>query len=139
MAIAVETALEQKSKENDESRSEIAALIAAEDQAWNQGSAERFAARALPDEVFTNVVGMFSVGKAPFVAQHELIFSTIHKGSKSHQEIQHITFVKPDVAIVDTLAVVEGARCGRDDPPPSAVGAPSPRLAVAPHFDLRDQ
>lgn len=100
--------MEQNSNEND-SRSEIAALIAAEDQAWNQGSAERFAARALPDVVFTNVVGMFSVGKAPFVAQHELIFSTIYKGSKNHQEIQHITFVKPDVAIVDTLAVVQGA------------------------------
>jgi uncharacterized protein (TIGR02246 family) len=93
----------------DQGRSEIAALIAAEDQAWNHGSAEEFAARVSPEVVFTNIVGMFSVGKAPFVAQHEHIFSTIYKGSTLHQDIQHITFVKPDVAIVDTLAVVEGA------------------------------
>jgi uncharacterized protein (TIGR02246 family) len=94
---------------DDRTRSEIAALIAAEDDAWNRGSAEGFAERALPDVVFTNVVGMFSVGKAPFVAQHEHIFSTIYKGSKNRQQMVHITLLKPDVAIVDTLSVVTGA------------------------------
>jgi uncharacterized protein (TIGR02246 family) len=49
---------------------------------------------------------MFSVGKTPFVAQHERIFSTIYKGSTCRQSIQHITLLKPDVAIVDTLATV---------------------------------
>ncbi len=93
----------------DDALREIAALVAGEDDAWNRGDAEGFAARVLPDVVFTNVVGMFSVGKAPFVAQHERIFSTIYKGSVNHQEIQHITMLKPDVAIVDTLAVVTGA------------------------------
>jgi len=101
--------MDQESSLNDEGRSEIAALIAAEDEAWNHGSAEGFAARVSPEVVFTNIVGMFSVGKAPFVAQHAHIFSTIYKGSTVHQGIQHITFVKPDVAIVDTLAVVQGA------------------------------
>jgi uncharacterized protein (TIGR02246 family) len=95
---------------NAAARSEIAALVAAEDKAWNEGSAEGFAARVLPEVVFTNVVGMFSVGKAPFLAQHEHIFSTIYKGSTNHQEIQHVTFLKPDIAIVDTLSVVTGAR-----------------------------
>ena len=94
---------------SDETRSEIAALVAAQDAAWNRGSAEAFAARALPDIVFTNIFGMFSVGKAPFLAQHERIFSTIYKGTTNHQQIQHITLVKPDVAIVETFAVVTGA------------------------------
>jgi uncharacterized protein (TIGR02246 family) len=94
---------------DEATRSELAALVAAEDDAWNRGSAEGFAERVLPDVVFTNVVGMFSVGKAPFVAQHEHIFSTIYKGSTNRQKIQHITLVKPDVAIVDTLSVVTGA------------------------------
>ena len=79
------------------------------DAAWNRGSAEAFAARALPDIVFTNIFGMFSVGKAPFLAQHERIFSTIYKRTTNHQQIQHITLVKPDVAIVETFAVVTGA------------------------------
>ncbi len=89
-------------------RREIGSLIAGEDDAWNRGDAAGFAARVLPDVIFTNIVGMFSVGKPPFVAQHERIFSTIYKGSTCHQSIQHITLLKPDVAIVDTLAILTG-------------------------------
>ncbi|WP_244064924.1 SgcJ/EcaC family oxidoreductase [Bradyrhizobium sp. Ce-3] len=70
----------------------------------------RFADRALPDIVFTNIFGMFSIGKPPFVAQHERIFSTIYKGSTNHIQIEHIALIKPDVAIVDTLTVVAGVQ-----------------------------
>ncbi len=87
----------------------IAALIAAEDAAWNIGDAQRFAGRVLPDVVFTNVVGMFSVGKAPFLAQHERIFGTIYKGSALHQKIQHVAVLSPDIVIVDTLSTLTGA------------------------------
>ncbi len=97
-------------KVTEDIRREIAAVVAAEDDAWNRGDAQAFAARVLPDVVFTNVVGMFSVGKAPFLAQHERIFATIYKGSVNHQEIQHVTMLKPDVAIVDTLSIVKGAK-----------------------------
>ena len=101
-----EPAMAENLTVSDETRSDIAALVAAQDAAWNRGDAEAFAARALPDIVFTNIFGMFSVGKAPFLAQHERIFSTIYKGTTNHQQIQHITLVKPDVAIVETFAVV---------------------------------
>jgi uncharacterized protein (TIGR02246 family) len=110
MTLAKDSAMTASSKVDEKTRSEIAALIAAEDEAWNRGSAEGFAERVLPDVVFTNVVGMFSVGKAPFVAQHEHIFSTIYEGSTNHQQVVHITLLKPDVAIVDTLSVVTGAQ-----------------------------
>ena len=103
-------AMATESVVSQEVHKEIAALVGAEDEAWNRGSAEAFGARVLPDVLFTNVMGMFSVGKAPFVAQHERIFSTIYKGSSSHQDIQHITLLKPDVAIVDTLAILTGAQ-----------------------------
>ena len=92
----------------DTAKQEIESLIAGEDVAWNRGDAIGFAARVLPEVVFTNIVGMFCVGKPPFVAQHERIFSTIYKGSTCRQSIQHITLLKPDVAIVDTLAIVSG-------------------------------
>ncbi len=93
-----------------DARRELAAFVAAEDDAWNRGDAEGFAARVLPEVVFTNVMGMFSVGKAPFLAQHERIFATIYKGSQNHQEIQHVTMLRDDIAIVDTLAVLTGAQ-----------------------------
>jgi uncharacterized protein (TIGR02246 family) len=92
-----------------DSRSDIAALISAEDDAWNRGDAQGFSDKVLPDVVFTNVIGMFSVGKAPFLAQHERIFATIYKGSLIHQTIEQITMLTPDIAIVDTLASVTGA------------------------------
>jgi uncharacterized protein (TIGR02246 family) len=107
--IARDAAVTESPRVDEKTRSAIAALVAAEEDAWNRGSAEAFAERALPDVVFTNVVGMFSVGKAPFVAQHEHIFSTIYKGSTIRQQVVHITLLKPDVAIVDTLSVVSGA------------------------------
>jgi uncharacterized protein (TIGR02246 family) len=92
-----------------DSRADIAGLISAEDDAWNRGDAQRFSDKVLPDVVFTNVVGMFSVGKTPFLAQHERIFATIYKGSVLRQTIEQITMLTPDIAIVDTLATVDGA------------------------------
>ena len=47
---------------------------------------------------------MFSIGKAPFVAQHRTIFSTIYKGSKMRQYVAAVTFVTSDVAVVDTIS-----------------------------------
>jgi uncharacterized protein (TIGR02246 family) len=105
-----EPAMAESLTVSEETRAEIAALVAAEEVAWNKGSAEAFAERALPDIVFTNIFGMFSVGKAPFVAQHARIFSTIYKDSTNHLQIEHITLVKPDVAIVDILTMVTGVQ-----------------------------
>jgi uncharacterized protein (TIGR02246 family) len=86
----------------------ISEIISAQDAAWCAGDADAFGASALPDVVFTNVVGMFSVGVEPFNAQHAHIFSTIYKGSRLSQEIVHVTMVSDDVVIVDTLTSVTG-------------------------------
>ena len=58
--------------------------------------------------MFTNVVGRFTVGREPFLAQHEHIFSTIYKASWMTQKIEHLAFVRSDVAIVETLTSVAG-------------------------------
>lgn len=93
----------------DEDRAAILAILAAQDAAWCAGDVAAFGARCLPDVVFTNVVGVFSVGKAPFDAQHEHIFATIYKGSRLTQELVHIVLPTSDVAVVDTLTAVSGA------------------------------
>jgi uncharacterized protein (TIGR02246 family) len=98
-------------------KSEIGALVASEGVAWNKGSAAEFADRALPDISFTNIFGMFSIGKTPFLTQHERIFSTIYKGTTNHLQIESIILVKPDVAIVDVLTVVSGV----ERPPPGVL------------------
>jgi uncharacterized protein (TIGR02246 family) len=88
---------------NNVDRAAIEAVLTRQSAAWDAGNAGSFAADAQEGVLFTNVVGMFSIGRAPFIAQHEHIFSTIYKGSRMEQEIVAITLVRPDVAIVDTL------------------------------------
>ena len=86
----------------------IRAVLDRQVAAWGAGDAEAFAADARADVVFTNVVGMFSVGRAAFVAQHARIFSTFYKGTTMTQTVEAQTFVRPDVAVVNTLTGLEG-------------------------------
>ena len=92
----------------DADHAAILAVLAAEDAAWAAGDAAAFSAQTTDDIVFTNVVGMFSVGRASFEMQHARIFATFYRGSTLRQTVAHIAFVRPDVAIVDTLADVTG-------------------------------
>lgn len=93
---------------SEEVQTTIAAILADEAAAWNRGDATAFAAATTDDVVFTNIVGMFSVGRAPFVAQHAHIFATIYKGSTMSQKVEHVALVRPDVAIVDTVTTLTG-------------------------------
>ena len=89
-------------------RTAIAAVLAQQEAAWRAGDAAGFSAMVLPDVVFTNVVGMFAVGRAPFEAQHARIFSSLYKGSTLRQEIASLVFIRDDVAIIDTLTELSG-------------------------------
>ena len=89
-------------------RAAIGALIAAEDAAWEKGDADAFGARTLPDVAFTNIVGMHTIGRVPFVAQHRRILSTIYKGSRVSQRVTEIQFPAPGVAIVHSLTRLTG-------------------------------
>jgi uncharacterized protein (TIGR02246 family) len=91
-----------------EARAEIAAVLERQMAAWASGDAEAFGADAADDVVFTNIVGMFVVGRPGFDRQHAHIFSTFYKDSVMRQTVEHIAFVRPDVAVVDTLTEVEG-------------------------------
>ncbi len=93
-----------------EDRAAIETILEGQSTAWANGDADAFGASATDDVVFTNVVGMFSIGREPFVGQHEHIFSTIYKGSRMTQEIVAITLIRPDVAIVDTLSSLVDAQ-----------------------------
>jgi uncharacterized protein (TIGR02246 family) len=88
---------------NNVDRAAIEAGLTRQSAAWLAGDAAAFGADTQEGVLFTNVVGMFSIGRTPFIAQHEHIFSTIYKGSRMEQEIVAITLIRPDVAIVDTL------------------------------------
>lgn len=92
----------------DDMRAAIEAVIADEDAAWNRGDATGFARHATDDVIFTNVVGMFTVGRGPFTRQSARIFAGRYRGSHLVQTVEHIRFVRPDVAIVNTMFAVTG-------------------------------
>ena len=102
----------------DADHSAILAIIAAEEAAWLAGDAAAFSAVTTDDVVFTNVVGMFSVGRVPFQKQHEHIFADFYKGTTIRSTVAHIAFVRPDVAVVDTLTELTGF----GDLPPAIAG-----------------
>ena len=93
---------------SDETRSDIAALVAAQDAAWNRGSAEAFAARALPDIVFTNIFGMFSVGKRHFSPSMSASSRRYTRGPPIISRSSTSRW-SSRLAIVETFAVVTGA------------------------------
>lgn len=92
----------------DADHAAILAVLAAQEAAWAAGDAAAFSAAVTDDVVFTNVVGMFSVGRVPFEKQHERIFATFYRGSTMRQTVAHVAFVRADVAVVDTLTEGSG-------------------------------
>jgi uncharacterized protein (TIGR02246 family) len=102
------TAVGAVSTEAPRNRTQLLGILDDEGAAWAKGDADAFAAHVRDNVVFTNIVGMFSVGKVPFVAQHKAIFATIYRESSMQQFVQNINFVRSDTAIVDTIAKVSG-------------------------------
>ncbi len=97
------TELFARTTESPQNTAPLLRVLDDESAAWAKGDADAFAAHVLDNVVFTNIVGMFSIGKVPFVSQHKNIFATIYKGSSMEQFVQNISFVRSDTAIVDTI------------------------------------
>ena len=87
----------------------IRSIVQSEAEAWNRGDAEAFGAHYAENGDFTNVIGQQLYGRKAFVAQHALIFSTIYKGSHNEFTVSKITFLRPDVALVDIDGTLSGA------------------------------
>lgn len=117
-------------------RKEIEAILAGQSAAWAAGDAGAFATRALDDVSFTNVMGMYTVGVEPFRAQHAHIFATIYKGSRMIQKVERVAFLRDDVAIVDTIATLEGVA---HLPPGFAPGDAAPRSRLQQVFVKKGQ
>lgn len=88
---------------------QIRSIVQSEGDAWNRGDAEAFAAHYAENGDFTNVIGQQLYGRKAFVAQHAMIFSTIYKGSHNVFSVSKITFLRPDVALVDIDGTLSGA------------------------------
>ena len=64
----------------DTDRTAIEAINAGQVAAWNRGDAEGYAERALPEIVFTNLLGARYVGREAAIGLWRSIFAGLYNG-----------------------------------------------------------
>lgn len=96
----------------------IKGIINDEVVSWNNGDAITYSQRFSENGTFTNILGMFYTGQKEFLARHEEIFKGKFYKTIMHQNIVSLQFVRPDVAIVETITWITGF--SKDGPPPGA-------------------
>ena len=84
-------------------------IIKNEVDTWNKGDAAGYSRDFSPTGTFTNIRGQFFTGYQGYLKQHEVIFQGIFKNSTLKQDVVSLKFVRPDVAIVETVTTVNGA------------------------------
>ena len=83
-------------------------ILEEEVTSWNRGDTDGYSRHFATEGTFTNVQGMFFAGYKAFRDRHEEIFKGQFRGTVLHQEVVSLRFVRPDVAVVDTLTWVSG-------------------------------
>ena len=83
---------------------------------WNKGDTDGYSRDFAADGTFTNIRGMFFTGHQEFRDRHEAIFKGEFRGTSLKQEIVSLRFIRPDVAIAETLTSVSGF--SKAGPPP---------------------
>jgi uncharacterized protein (TIGR02246 family) len=86
----------------------IRKVVQDEVAAWNRGDATAYSSQFANDGTCTNIRGQFFTGHAAFLKQHEVIFQGIFKNTTLQQDIVSLKFIRPDVAIVETLTSLTG-------------------------------
>lgn len=83
-------------------------IVQEEITAWNSGDAAAYSRHFAADGTFTNIRGQFFTGREPFIQRHQDLFKGPFRGSTLKQDIVSLKFVRPDVAVVETLTSVTG-------------------------------
>ena len=102
--------------QNSSDTTAVKEILREEVFSWNKGDAVTYSQRFAENGTFTNVLGMFFTGHQAFLDRHVEIFKgKFHKTTLS-QNIVSLQFVRPDVAIVETLTWITGF--SKAGPPP---------------------
>ena len=96
----------------------IRSILEEEVAAWNKGNAQTYSRHFATDGTFTNIRGMFFTGHQAFLDKHEEIFKGIFHGTVLRQDVVSLRFIRPDIAVVETLTWVSGFSLS--GPPPGA-------------------
>ena len=100
--------LQPKHEANNDDLIAIQDIINTEVKGWNNGDAILFSKYIADDCSFTNIVGAFFKGYQGFFDRHAKLLKEVFLNTTMEQKIVDIQFVRPDVAIVETLIRVSG-------------------------------
>jgi len=99
----------------------IRAILAAQQEAWNRGDGQAFAACFAEDGDFTNIRGESMHGREAYALRHEQIFRGFFRGSTLAMQVAGLRFLGRDVAIVQVDVQLDtpnglppGVRAGSD-------------------------
>jgi uncharacterized protein (TIGR02246 family) len=106
LAIACATGAQARSGITDEAA--IQSIVQNETDTWNKGDAVGYSKDFAANGTFTNIRGQFFTGYDGFLKQHQAIFDGLFKNTTLTQRVVSLKFVRPDVAIVETLTAVAG-------------------------------
>ena len=84
-------------------------IVRGEIDSWNKGDAVGYSRDFAATGTFTNIRGQFFTGYPGYLKQHEVIFQGIYKNTTLNQDVASLRFIRPDVAIVETVTTVAGA------------------------------
>jgi uncharacterized protein (TIGR02246 family) len=84
-------------------------IITNEIDTWNKGDAVGYSRDFAPAGTFTNIRGELFRGYPAYVKRHEEIFNGIFKSSTLKQDFTSLKFIRPDVAILETVTTINGA------------------------------
>jgi uncharacterized protein (TIGR02246 family) len=101
--------------QNNPDETAIRQILDEEVATWNKGDTDGYSRHFAADGTFTNIRGMFFTGHQEFRDRHEIIFTGEFRGTTLKQEVVSLRFIRPDVAIAETLTWVSGFPKG---PPP---------------------
>ena len=87
----------------------IRKIIQDEISTWNKGDAVGYSKNFARDGTFTNIRGQFFTGYDSFLKQHQVIFDGIFKNTTLNQRVISLEFLRPGVAVVQTVTTVSGA------------------------------
>jgi uncharacterized protein (TIGR02246 family) len=90
----------------------IRSILDDEITTWNQGDSDGYSKHFAADGTFTNVPGMFFIGRQAFHDRHEVIFKGPFRGTKLQLRVVPLRFLTADVAICETLEWVSDFKSG---------------------------
>jgi uncharacterized protein (TIGR02246 family) len=88
----------------------IERLMQSLEAAWAREDADAYASRFAEDGTFTNFLGMFFRGREAFRERHDVVFKTVFRGSELRLRIAALRFIRPEVAVADLEAEVQGIK-----------------------------